>query len=120
MKALELDYGQTLFLQQEEKAKHQEQTNQKLQEKQKEKEVKAEKERVKKLKIEEFIANKEEEIIKILPQFIEANSFILQRTKINLDNQDELLAIIRGESKEFSHIKSLFMGFVSKRVLDES
>ena len=117
MKALELDYGQTLFIQQEQKSKHQKQATQKLQEEQKEKEIKIEEEKVKKLKIEEFITNREEEVIELLPQFIEANSFILKRTKINLDSQDELLSIIKGENKEFNHIKSLFMGFIAKVVL---
>ncbi|HIO90669.1 MAG TPA: hypothetical protein EYG69_02745, partial [Campylobacterales bacterium] len=68
MKALELDYGQTLFMQQEQKVQHKKQATQKLQEEQKEKEIRTEEERVKKLKIEEFIVNREEEVIEVLPQ----------------------------------------------------
>ena len=117
MKALELDYGQTLLLQQEEKAKHQEQANQKLQKEQKEKEVKAEQERVKKQQIQEFIDNREEEVKELIPNFIKANSFILQNTGLDLENTEELLAIIKGQRKEFNHIKSLFMGFIAKVVL---
>ena len=117
MKALELDYGQTLLLKQEEKAKHQEQANQKLQKEQKEKEVKVEQERVKKQQIQEFIDNREEEVKELIPNFIKANSFILQNTGLDLENTEELLAIIKGHRKEFNHIKSLFMGFIAKVVL---
>jgi len=69
------------------------------------------------VKIQEFIDNREEEVIALIPSFIKANAFILQNTGLDLENTDELLVIIKGHKKEFNHIKSLFMGFISKTVL---
>ena len=69
------------------------------------------------MKIQEFIDSREEEVIALIPSFIKANAFILQNTKLDLENQDEILEIIKGHRKEYSHIKSLFVGYVSKRVL---
>ncbi len=72
---------------------------------------------MKKQKIQEFIDNKEEEVKELIPSFVKSNTFILQNTGLDLENIDELLAIIKGQRKEFKHIKSLFMGFIAKRVL---
>ena len=64
-----------------------------------------------------FYNSREAEIKELIPSFVKSNSFILQNTGLDLENTEELLAIIKGQKKEFNHIKSLFMGFVSKRVL---
>ena len=72
---------------------------------------------MKKQKIQKFIDSREEEVKELIPSFIKSNSFILQNTGLDLENTDELLVIIKGQRKEFNHIKSLFMGFIAKRVL---
>lgn len=72
---------------------------------------------MKKQKIQEFIDNREEEVKELIPSFIKSNTFILQNTGLDLENTDELLAIIKGQRKEFNHIKSLFMGFIAKKVM---
>jgi len=62
MKALELDYGQTLFVQQEEKDKEKKLATQQLQEANKQEQLKIQNEKAKKEKIENFIQNREEAI----------------------------------------------------------
>jgi len=116
MKALELDYGQSLLLQQEQKAKAKSQALQEELTEKKSEEEKAKNNLLKKQKIQEFIDNREEEVKELLPSFIKSNTFILQNTGLDLENIDELLAIIKGQRKEFNHIKSLFMGFIAKVV----
>jgi hypothetical protein len=118
MKALKLDYGQSLLLQQEQKAKAKSQALQKELTEKKLEEEKAKKDLWKKQKTQEFIDSKEEEVKELIPSFIKSNTFILQNTGLYLENTDELLAIIKGQRKEFNHIKSLFMGFISKRVMN--
>jgi SepF-like predicted cell division protein (DUF552 family) len=117
MKALELDYGQSLFLQQEQKAKAQQKAKSHQAQLEKEEQERTQQEKVKKLKIQEFIDSREEEVKELIPAFIKSNTFILQNTALDLEDTEELLAIIKGQNKEFSHIKSLFMGFISRRVL---
>jgi len=117
MKALELDFWQSLLLQQEQKNKAKLEAMQKELALKKAEEEKTKKDQLKKQKIQEFIDNSEEEVIKLIPDFIKSNSFILQNTGLDLENIDELLAIIKGQKKEFNHIKSLFMGFIAKVVL---
>jgi len=117
MKALELDYGQSLLLQEEQKNQAKEQQKAKELEAQKLQVQKAQAEQEKKSKIQDFIDNREAEVKELIPSFVKANSFILQNTGLDLENTEELLAIIKGKKKEFNHIKSLFMGFIAKVVL---
>ena len=120
MKALEQDFWQSLVLKEEQKSKAQKlaQAKQKEEELQKQQNIKAEQE--KKVKIQEFIDSREEEVKKLIPQFITSNSFLLQNLGFNLDNQDELLAIIKWEKEDFNHLKSLFMGYIAKEVIELS
>jgi SepF-like predicted cell division protein (DUF552 family) len=118
MKALELDYGQSLLLQEEQKNQAKEKQKAQELQAQKEQEQKAKAEQEKKSKIQEFIDSREAEVKELIPSFIKANSFILQNTGLDLEDTEELLAIIKGQKKEFNHIKSLFMGFVAKKVLE--
>ena len=116
MKALELDYGQTLLVAQEQKVKNENVAKLQIQQEQEKQKQKKQAELLKKQKIQEFINSREEEVINLIPSFVEANSFILKNTKLDLEDQAEILAIIKGERKEYSHIKSLFMGFISHKV----
>lgn len=116
MKALEFDYGQTLLVAQEQKAKNENVAKQQIEKEKEKQKQKKQVELLKKQKIQAFINSREEEVIKLIPSFVEANSFILRNTNLDLENQDEILAIIKGERKEYSHIKSLFMGFISHKV----
>jgi len=95
MKALELDYGQTLFMQQEQKAKEQKIATQRLKEQQNQKELQDQMEKAKKEKIEEFIRDREEEVLELIPSFIKANRFLLQQSKIDLEDREELLKVIK-------------------------
>ena len=117
MKALEQDYWQTLFIQNQQKEINKNILNTNLQEEQKQIQIKKEFEKDKKAKIEEFINNREDEVIKLIPSFIKANKFLLQNYKIDLDNQNEILQIIKGKNKELNKIKILFMWFISKTVI---
>lgn len=117
MKALELDYGQSLVLQKEQKEKTQQQAYKQREEEEKQAQIKSEQDKAKKQRIQEFIDSREEEVIRLIPSFIEANSFILKNTALDLENTEEILAIIKGQNKELSHIKSLFMGYITKTVL---
>jgi len=119
MKALELDYGQTLFVQQEEKDKEKKLATQQLQEANKQEQLKIQNEKAKKEKIENFIQNREEAILELIPSFIESNKFLLQQAKLDLENHKEILKVIKWENREVKWIKSLFMGFISKTVLSE-
>lgn len=98
MKALELDYGQTLFMQQEQKAKEQELVTQKVQEQQNQKELQnqmGKEKKEKKEKIEEFIRDREEEVLELIPSFIKANQFLLKQSKIDLEDTTEILKVIK-------------------------
>ncbi len=95
MKSLELDYGQTLFIQQEQKAKEKSLATQKLQEEQNQEQLKAKAQKIQKEKIEDFIQNREEEVLELIPSFIKANQFLLQQSKIDLEDTEELLKIIK-------------------------
>lgn len=117
MKALEQDFWQSLLVQEEQKNKAKSQAHQQALAQKKAEEEKAQKEQMKKQKIQKFIDSREEEVKELIPSFIKSNSFILQNTGLDLENTDELLVIIKGQRKEFNHIKSLFMGFIAKRVL---
>ncbi len=119
MKALEQDFWQSLLVQEEQKIKAKSQAHQQALAQKKAEEEKVQKEQMKKQKIQEFIDNREEEVKELIPSFIKSNTFILQNTGLDLENTDELLAIIKGQRKEFNHIKSLFMGFIAKRVMEK-
>ena len=95
MKALELDYGQTLFVQQEEKDKEKKLATQQLQEANKQEQLKIQNEKAKKEKIENFIQNREEAILELIPSFIESNKFLLQQAKLDLENHKEILKVIK-------------------------
>ena len=95
MKSLELDYGQTLFVQQEQKAKEKQKINKKLKEKQSQEQLKAKQEKAKKRQLEQFINSRETEVLELLPSFIESNKFLLQQAKIDLEDTQELLRIVK-------------------------
>ena len=95
MQSLKLDYGQTLFMQQEQKAKELKIATQKLKEQHKQKKLHDQMGKVKKEKIEEFIRDREEEVLDLIPSFIKANRFLLQQSKIDLEDREELLKIIK-------------------------
>ena len=95
MKSLELDYGQTLFIQQEEKTKEKNAVTEKLQEDQNQEKLKVEVQKAQKEKLENFIKNREEEVLELIPSFIQTNKFLLQQSKIDLEDKEELLKIIK-------------------------
>jgi hypothetical protein len=95
MKSLELDYGQTLFLQEEQKAKERELSNIKIKQQESQEQLNIEQEKAKKKQLEQFINSRETEVLELLPSFIESNKFLLQQSKIDLEDTQELLKIIR-------------------------
>jgi len=114
-KALEQDYWQTLFLQQEQKKQKLKEIDEKLFEEQKQQKLKKEQDKIKKQKIEDFIQNREEEVLELIPDFIEANKFLLQKLNIDLGNTQELLKIIKWENTTVKGVKNLFIGFISHK-----
>ena len=120
MKSLELDYGQTLFVQQEQKAKEKQKINEKLKEQQSQEQLKTEQEKAKKRQLEQFINSRETEVLELLPSFIESNKFLLQQAKIDLEDTQELLRVIKWENREVKGVRSLFMWFVSKTVFKQN
>lgn len=119
MKSLELDYGQTLFLQEEQKAKERELSNIKIKQQESQEQLNIELEKTKKKQLEQFINSRETEVLELLPSFIEYNKFLLQQSKIDLEDTEELLKIIKWDNREVKGIRSLFMGFISKTVLND-
>jgi hypothetical protein len=95
MKSLELDYGQTLFLQEEQKAKERELSNIKIKQQESQEQLNMEQEKAKKKQLEQFINSRETEVLELIPSFIESNKFLLQQSKIDLEDTQELLKIIR-------------------------
>lgn len=120
MKALEQDFWQTILIKEEQSKKAILKAEQEELEQKRAEEERLKKDQIKRQKIQEFIDNREEEVKELIPSFIQANSFILRNTNIDLENYDEILSIIKWEKKEFKHIKSLFMGFIAKRVLEKA
>ncbi len=118
MKALEQDFWQTILIKEEQNKKATLKAQQEELEQKRAEEEKLKKDKIKKQKIQEFIDSREEQVKELIPSFIQANSFILRNTNIDLENHDEIFSIIKWEKKEFNHIKSLFMGFIAKRVLE--
>lgn len=117
IKALEQDFWQTLFIQKEQRIKSQNIADKKSEKEKQDRLQKIEQEKINKLKVEDFIKNREEEVIKLIPSFITSNKFLLQGYKIDWDNQDDVLEIIRGNNKELSNIRSLFIGFISQKII---
>ena len=114
-KALEQDYWQTIFLQQEQKQEKQKKDTQNFQDNQKQKKLEQEQKKIKKQKIKDFIQNREEEVLELIPDFIEANKFLLQKLKVDLENIQELLKIIKWENTKIKGVRKLFMGFISHK-----
>ena len=115
LKALEKDFWQTLFLQQKQKEDIQKIKNKKLQQEQNQKKLEQENQKIKHEKIQDFIKNREEEVLEIIPNFIKANKFILQKLDIDLENTKELLEIIKWENTKVKGVRKLFMGFISHK-----
>ena len=114
-KALKDDYGQSLFLHQEniQKENLEKQKNNTIEE-QKIKKIHKEESELKE-KVKDLIINREDEIVKILPDFIEANQFILTRLWIDTDDTQRLIDLIKWDDTSIKWVQSMFIWFAGKR-----
>ena len=91
LKALEKDFWQTLFMQKKIKAKEKKISDEKL----KNDEELKQQEQLKKAKLEKFIEDRGDELKELLPEFIEANRFMLERLGLDVEDENRLLSLIR-------------------------
>ena len=114
-KALKDDYGQSLFLHQEniQKENLEKQKSNTIEE-QKIKKIHKEESELKE-KVKNLIIDREDEIIKILPDFIEINQFILTRLWIDTDDTQRLIDFIKWDDTSVKWVQSMFIWFAGKR-----